>query len=198
MSDPLKAESLDLSSLRIRRDEDLPSSGRPGLWIALLIVLLAGVGGAYLILKKGSRLPVVQVDLVRRVGAGATGALLSAGGYILPDRKADVSSRVFGRLEWIGVEAGSKVKANDIIARLSNAVETARLEEAKASLADAEREFARTKGLVEDGIQPRQELDRAQATLDIARARFKTAEADLEYTLIRAPFDGVIVRRNAQ
>ena len=199
MSDPLKAESLDLSSLRIHRDEGGSSSNRKGLWIVIALVLAgAAAGGAWVLFGGKARVPVVRTDLVRRVGAGASGAVLSAGGYILPDRKADVSSRVFGRLEWIGVEAGSKVKKDDVIARLSNAVEASRVEEAKASLSDAEREFTRTKGLVDDGVQPRQELDRAQATLEVARARHKSAEADYEYTLIRAPFDGVVVRRNAQ
>src|SRR5262245_25298877 len=135
MAEPLKAESLDLSSLRIHRDEGGSKESRAGLWIGLgVLVLGAGVAGWFFLAGR-SRLPVVHVDLVRRVGAGATGAILSAGGYILPDRKADVSSRVFGRLEWIGVEAGSKVKKNEIIARLANADAAARVAEAKASLA---------------------------------------------------------------
>ena len=198
MTDPLKAESLDLSSLRIHRDEHPPRRSRTGLWIALAAVLaVLGVGGWALFGGK-SRVPVVKVDLVRRIGAGASGTLLSAGGYILPDRKADVSSRVFGRLEWIGVEAGSKVKAGDIIARLANADQAARVEEAKAALEEADREYKRMKGVVEDGVEPRERLDRADATLKRAAAQLKVAEADYEYTLIRAPFDGIVVRRNAQ
>jgi len=198
MSDPLKAESLDLSSLRIHRDEGGPRKSRTGLWIGLGVLILgAGAAGVYF-LGGQSRLPVVQVDLVRRVGAGASGAILSAGGYILPDRKADVSSRVFGRLEWIGVEAGSKVKKNEIIARLANADAAARVVEAKASLADSEREYERMRGAVEDGVEPTASRDRALAARDLAKARLDAADADYEYTLIRAPFDGVVVRRNAQ
>jgi RND family efflux transporter MFP subunit len=197
MSDPLKAESLDLSSLRIHREEQ-KKSGRTRLWIGLVLLLLAILIGGWFILGRGSRVPVVQVDLVRRVGAGATGAVLSAGGYILPDRKADVSSRVFGQLEWIGVEAGSKVKKGEIIGRLANADQAARVEEAKTTLLDAEREYDRMKGVVEDGVEPRERLDRAETLLNRARAQLKVAEADYEYTLIRAPFDGVVVRRNAQ
>jgi RND family efflux transporter MFP subunit len=198
MSDEMKAESLDLSSLRIQRGEDEPSGGRGVLWVGILAILLVLGGAGWLFLGGQSRTAVVKVDLVRLVGAGASGAVLSAGGYILPDRKADVSSRVFGRLEWIGVEAGSKVKANEVIARLANADVAARLEVAKRSLEDAEREYARMKGIVQDGVEPRASLDRAETTLKLAKARVDEAAADFEYTLIRAPFDGVVVRRNAQ
>lgn len=198
MADPLKAESLDLSSLRIHHGDDRPSGSRTRLWIGLGLVILAGIVGAWALLGGSARVPVVQVDLVRSVGAGATGAVLSAGGYILPDRKADVSSRVFGRLEWIGVEAGTKVKKDEIIARLANADQAARVVRAKADVEDAEREFNRMKGVVEDGVEPRASLDRADTTLKRARAELLVAEADYEYTLIRAPFDGVVVRRNAQ
>jgi RND family efflux transporter MFP subunit len=199
MTDPLKAESLDLSSLRIHREEKTPPGrSKAGLWIALASVLALLAAGGWLFFGGQSRVPVVKVDLVRQIGAGASGALLSAGGYILPDRKADVSSRVFGRLEWIGVEAGSKVKAGDIIARLANADQAARVEEAKAALEEADREYKRMKGVVEDGVEPRERLDRADATLKRVSAQLKVAEADFEYTLIRAPFDGIVVRRNAQ
>jgi RND family efflux transporter MFP subunit len=198
MADELKAESLDLSSLRIHHRDDRPQGVRLGLWIGVMTLMLGILAVGWLVLGGSSRVPVVRVDLVRRVGAGATGAVLSAGGYILPDRKADVSSRVFGRLEWIGVEAGTKVKAGDVIARLANADQAARVEDAKAALVDAEREHARMKGVVEDGVEPRAGLDRAETVLNRAKAQLKVAEADYEYTLIRAPFDGVVVLRNAQ
>ena len=198
MPDETKAESLDLSSLRINRGEEQPSGGRGVLWVGILAILLVLGGAGWLLLGGKSRAAVVKVDLVRLIGAGASGAVLSAGGYILPDRKADVSSRVFGRLEWIGVEAGSKVKKDEVIARLANADVRARLEVSKRSLEDAEREYARMKGIVQDGVEPRASLDRAETTLKLAKARVDEAEADFEYTLIRAPFDGVVVRRNAQ
>lgn len=198
MADELKAESLDLSSLRIHHRDDRPQGARLGLWIGVMIVMLGVMAVGWLFLGGSSRVPVVRVDLVRHIGAGATGGVLSAGGYILPDRKADVSSRVFGRLEWIGVEEGSKVKAGEVIARLANADQAARMEDAKLALVDAEREYVRMKGVVEDGVEPRAGLDRAETVLNRAKAQLKVAEADYEYTLIRAPFDGVVVKRNAQ
>ena len=199
MTDELKAESLDLSSLRIHRDEEPPRRGRTGLAIVVAAVLLVGGAAAFLVFRGSTRLPVVQTDLVRRVGAGgSSGALLSAGGYILPDRRADVSSKVYGRLEWIGVDVASVVKRDQVIARLANADQAARVEEASAAVADAKREFERSKRVVEDGVEPQERLDKAETTLNLAKARQKGAEAEFEYTLIRAPFDGVVVKRNAQ
>jgi len=199
MAEELKAESIDLSSLRIHRDDDPPRHGRTGLAIVVAAVLLVGGAVAFLVLRGGNRLPVVQTDLVRRVGAGASsGAILSAGGYILPDRRADVSSKVYGRLDWIGIDVDSKVKRDQVIARLANADQAARVEEAAAAVADAKREFERSKKVVEDGVEPQERLDKAETTLNLAKARLKAAEAEYEYTLIRAPFDGVVVKRNAQ
>jgi RND family efflux transporter MFP subunit len=146
----------------------------------------------------GAALPVVEAGLVRLVGSGETAAILSASGYILPDRKADVSSKVFGRLEWIGIDVDSKVRKDEVIARLANADVSAGVEEAKAALKDAEREHARWKKIVEDGLERRETLDKAETAVQLARARLKQAEAAYEYTLIRAPFDGVVVKRLAQ
>jgi RND family efflux transporter MFP subunit len=161
----------------------------------LLAVGAAVAGWAW---SKRSRIPEVEVGLVRLVGSGDVGAFLSASGYILPDRKADVSSRMFGTLDWVGIEVGSKVKKGEVIGRIANADIAAQVEEAKASLADAEREHARWKAVIEKGLEPKEKLDRAETQLQLVRARLKGAEAALEYTLIRAPFDGVVVKRTAQ
>ncbi len=198
MPDEVRSASRDLSALRISRDPNRPGSKGP--WLTLFVLILAGVGGWFGWQKWGasSQLPEVEAGLVRLVGAAEASGILSASGYILPDRKADVSSKTFGRLEWIGVDVGSKVKKDDVIARLANADLAAGVEESKAALRDAEREHARWKKIVEQGIEPKERLDKAETLLDLARARLKQVEAALEYTLIRAPFDGVVVKRLAQ
>lgn len=196
MADEVRSASRDLSALRIQRDPDRPRSKAP--WIVVLLLLaLGGAAGGYL-WRKGKDVAEVEIGLVRMVGASDTGALLSASGYILPDRKADVSSRMFGTLEWVGIEVGSKVKKGDIIGRIANADIAAQVEEAKASLVDAQREYDRWKKIVENGIEPKERLDKADTQLQVVKARLKQSEAAFEYTLIRAPFDGVVVRRSAQ
>src|SRR5436190_8633763 len=196
MADDVHSPSRDLSALRIQRDPDRPRSRAPWVLLALVLLGAAGVGGW--IWHGGKRAIEVETGWVRLAGSGDTGALLSASGYIIPDRKADVSSRMFGTLEWVGIEVGSVVKKGDIIGRVANADIAAQVEEAKASLADAEREYDRLKKIVEAGIERKELLDRAETQRQVARARVKQAEASFEYTLIRAPFDGVGVKRAAQ
>ncbi|MBI3854633.1 MAG: efflux RND transporter periplasmic adaptor subunit [Planctomycetes bacterium] len=196
MADDVRSAPRDLSALRIQRDPDRPGSRAP--WILLLLLVAGGAAAGGWVWRRGGRTAEVETGLVRLVGSGDTGALLSASGYILPDRKADVSSRMFGTLEWVGIEVGSKVKKGEVIGRIANADIAAMVEEAKASLADAEREYQRWKLIVEKGIEPKERLDKADTEFQKARARLKQAEASFEYTLIRAPFDGVVVRRTAQ
>ncbi len=196
MPDEVRSAPRDLSALRIQRDPDRPRSG--AVWIVVLVVVLLGglAGGWYW--RQSHLAAEVEIGLVRLVGSGDTGALLSASGYILPDRKADVSSRTFGTLEWVGIEVGSKVKKGEVIGRIANADIAAQVEEAKAQLADAEREYERWKKIVEKGIEPKERLDKADTQLQLVRARLKQSEASFEYTLIRAPFDGIVVKRSAQ
>src|SRR6185295_2759502 len=196
MADEVRSAPRDLSALRIQRDPDRPRSRAP--WILLFLVLAGGGAAGFWFWRNSSRSIEVEAGLVRLAGSADTGALLSASGYILPDRKADVSSRMFGTLEWVGIEVGSKVKKGEVIGRIANADIAAQVEEAKAAMADAEREFDRWKKIVDKGIEPKERLDKADTQLQVARARLKQSEAAFEYTLIRAPFDGVVVKRTAQ
>lgn len=196
MSDEARSAPRDLSVLRIARPDRPGRSKAPWIVIPLLLVGAAAAGG-YL-WHESRKVVEVETGIIRLSGSSDTGAILSASGYILPDRKADVSSRVFGTLESVGIEVGSRVQKGQIIGRLANGDIAAQVEENKAALADAEREFDRWNKIVEKGIEPKERLDRAETQLKLARARLKQSEAALEFTLIRAPFDGVVVRRMAQ
>jgi HlyD family secretion protein len=196
MADDVRSAPRDLSALRIHRDPDHPSSR--GVWTLLVLALVAGAGIILYFWRDGRKAVEVETAVVHLSGQNDNGAILSASGYILPDRKADVSSRIFGTLEWVGIEVGSKVKKGDVIGRIANADIAAQVEEGKAALAEAEREYDRWKKIVDKGIEPKERLDRADTQLQLARARLKQSEASYEYTLIRAPFDGVVVRRTAQ
>src|SRR6185369_12373323 len=148
---------------------DRPRSKTPWIGLLLLLAVTGGIGGW--VWHKNGRVPEVEISLVRLVGSGDTGAILSASGYILADRKADVSSRMFGTLEWVGIAVGSNVKKGEVIGRIANADIAAQVEEAKASLGDAEREYQRWKMIVDKGIEPKERLDKAETQLQVARAR---------------------------
>ena len=197
MPDDSKAAQADLNALRI--DRDRPRAG--GGWIVGMVLGIIALLGGFFAWRQfaGARpVPEVLTAPVRRVDPSAAGAFLSAGGYLLPSTKANVTSKTFGKLEWIGVDVGHAVKKDQIIARLESADVVARLEETKAGLLDAEREYARWKKAVDDGVEPRERLDKADTALSLAKARVKTVAAELEYTNIRAPFDGIVVRKSAE
>jgi HlyD family secretion protein len=136
-----------------------------------------------------------------------------------------VSTKATGRLEWLGVQEGSRVKAGEVIARLENqdvaaardsAVAGARarradLEQAEAELRDAEHNFKRTEDLFKQKFISESALDAARAryekaqaaissgraAIGVAEANARQAEVAVDQTLIRAPFDGIVLTKNA-
>ena len=150
---------------------------------------------------------------------------LNATGYVVAQRKAAVASKATGRLVWLGVEEGSRVKEGDIIARLENLdvkatreqaaanlqVAKANLEQGLAELRDAENALKRSEDLLAQGFVSRASHDIAVARQDKARANIASLQAGIaaaqanlrgtdvavEQTLIRAPFDGVVLTKAA-
>jgi len=167
----------------------------------------------------------VEVATVSLVYPSQTFTLLNASGYVVAQRKAAVASKVTGRLVSVNVEEGSRVKKGDVLARLENEdvlaaraqaeanLSAARfsLEQARAELRDAELQFNRNKDLLGKGFVSKSEYDasearydKAKAAVSAAQAGVKAAEAAFEeanvsvnYTLVRAPFDGVVLTKNA-
>ncbi|MQY51747.1 efflux RND transporter periplasmic adaptor subunit [Rhodocyclus tenuis] len=137
--------------------------------------------------------------------------LLNAAGYVVAQRKASVASKATGRLEWLGVVEGSRVKQGDVIARVENRDMVAQVDQAaanvvsaRAEVADAERAFVRSRDLAAKNYVSSSALDSAQARLDKARAALAVAQANqraaqvsVDQTLIRAPFDGVVLTKSA-
>jgi RND family efflux transporter MFP subunit len=137
--------------------------------------------------------------------------LLNASGYVVAQRKASVATKATGRLEWLGVQEGSIVKSGQVIARLESsdvrataAQSAAGVESARAELQDAVVALARTVDLANRKFITTAALDTAQARHDKAKAALAVAQANLrganvaiEQTLIRAPFDGVILTKSA-
>jgi RND family efflux transporter MFP subunit len=216
----------DLSKLTIDKSKVAFRAGRGKRVFYLVFALLALVAAGFLY-RMGFFTPPVQVQLanVTQVYPSQAYTLLTASGYVVPQRKSALASKVTGRLVWLGVEEGSRIKKGDVVARLESQdveaaktqaaanLETARfnLENAKAEFVDATLNLTRSKELVDRNFIARGEYDTAVARHKKAEAAVKAAEAvikaneaaveaagiQLEYTLIRAPFDAVVLTKNA-
>jgi RND family efflux transporter MFP subunit len=217
----------DLNKLKIEKSKKTigPAARKKKPFIIAAIVLLILLTG--ILYTTGIIAPAVTVDVttVSPVYPSQSLSVLNASGYIVAQRKAAVASKVTGRLVALMVEEGSKVKRNQIIARMESEDVTAAkdqsaanlntakatLEQAKAEKDNALQENDRYKKLVADGFVSQSDYDtvttrykRAQEGVKAAEAAVVGAEAalqgtraGLDYTLIRAPFDGVVLTKNA-
>lgn len=167
----------------------------------------------------------VELVAVSRAYPSQEFTLLNATGYVVAQRKAAVASKATGRLEWMEVREGSPVKSGQVLARLESRdvtaqmqqaaagvrVARANLEQGEAELKDAARALERSLDLLakkfvsaaaHDVVVARHDKARAavsglQASIAVAQANLRAAEVALEQTLIRAPFDGVVLTKNA-
>jgi RND family efflux transporter MFP subunit len=212
----------DLSTLVIDRGTRVRRRRRwlNGWTIALLILALAAAGLVY---RSRTARPVVEAASVTTAYPSQTFTLLNATGRVVAWRKAAVSTKATGRLEWLGVEEGSRVKSGQVIARLENqdvaaardsalagaTAARANLEQGVAELRDAEVNYKRTQDLFEKKFVAESALDTARyekaqagisslkAAIGVAEANARQASVAVEQTLIRAPFDGIVLTKNA-
>jgi len=167
----------------------------------------------------------VQVAAVMQIYPSQGLTLLNASGYVVAQRKSALASKVTGRLIWLGVEEGNRIKKDQVIARLeSEDVEAAErqaeanlnnarsnLNVAKAELNDATLALNRNKELVSKGLIAQADYDtvfaryqKALASVAAGEAAVKASDEGLhaarvavEYTQIRVPFDAVVLTKNA-
>ncbi|WP_020587912.1 efflux RND transporter periplasmic adaptor subunit [Desulfobacter curvatus] len=215
----------DLSVLKIDKSR-ISRRGKKKHFVYLLLlpVLLIIVGALY---YQGVLTLAVKVDVARvvRLYPSEAYTLLNASGYVVAQRKAAVASKITARLVSLSVEEGSPVKAGQEIARLeSDDLEAVRnqaladlefvrfkIEQAKAELTDATRSHQRNKQLLPKKYISRAECDASEAryrtaraalsaqeaALKASRAAFQVAAVNLEYAIIRAPFDSLVLTKNA-
>jgi len=147
------------------------------------IILLAVAAAAAVILVGGwvafrtfANVPVVQVQRVAVTGGPQQGAVvLTAGGYIVAHHTIDVSSKIVGKVAWIGVEKGDKVKQGEVLVRLDDDDFKAQVEQARANLAAAQANLKK----LEAGSRP-QEIQAALANVDQAKADFQNDDLNLK------------------
>lgn len=208
----MEKQKPDLSALKINREkkESLNSNKTKvyysiGILVLFIIVIL-------FFINPFSQVQKVKVSTVVLQKPGVNSASLNASGYIVAQRKAAIASKGTGRLVFLGVVEGDQVKKNQIIARLENDDILAQLDEAKANLKLVEADiislknnYEREKELFEKKLSSEQSLELAEAgykrilaSAEIIKARIKQLEVALENTIIRSPFDGTILTKNAE
>jgi RND family efflux transporter MFP subunit len=204
----------DLSSLRIDRERAAPRRRWPRRAAAAAVLLLAALGLVRLReAGRGVEVRTVRAAVTPAAEAPSGGAaILSASGYVVPRRKAVVSAKIQGRLAELRVEEGSRVRAGGILARLESADYAARVGRARAALqrsrADLEeqrRQQRLARALAREEVVSADALEAADSRVRIAEAALGQAEADLSLaeaefrdTIIRAPFDGTVVKKMAE
>jgi RND family efflux transporter MFP subunit len=215
-----------LDDLRIQRSDQPKSHSRTGIPVIIVLVLL--VGGAIAWQMTRTKGVEVRTAVARDVstGGGAERTVLNASGYVVARRAATVSAKVTGKVVEVLIEEGMRVKEEQVLARLDDAnvkaslhLAEAQLDSAKSALAEtraflkeADLNLQRTTALRKNGIASQADLDHAeaeakslQAKLDRQQVEVTVAERQvalwqqqLDDTIIRAPFAGVVTTKDAQ
>ena len=215
----------DLSALRIERAPLHTGGRRWGRWVALLLVLAGAGGTAYWWTHRVVPLEV-EVAAVTSRAAGTQASVLNASGYVTARRRATVSSKVTGKVVEVNVEEGMAVREGQVLARLDDSTVRAMLGLAQAQLEAAKRAvpesevrleeaklvLGRRERLFKEQLATAADMDQAQAEVNsiiarIASLREQIAVAErqvalqqtaLDDTVIRAPFSGVALSKDAQ
>lgn len=214
----------ELEALRIP-SEARAARVRPWGWIAVAVLgvaaLVVTVG-----LLRNPQIWVSVAEAQAVTGTGRRPVILDASGYVTPRRRATVAAKVTARVMEIRVDEGMSVRAGDVLAvldasdaqkRLATAEAQVRVSQAavrvlETDLADAERELDRQERLWAAGVTSQQDVDQARTRVESLRAQLRQAEAavrlaqaqvdqarqDVEDCIVRAPFSGVVVSKDAQ
>ncbi|MFI4981163.1 MAG: efflux RND transporter periplasmic adaptor subunit [Nevskiales bacterium] len=194
----------------------------------LVLVLLAGLAVWWLSRPSGVPVKVATAQVLKGAGGGAAAgtSLLDASGYVVARRQATVSAKITGKVTEVLIEEGRHVKAGDVVGRLDDTniraeydQATAQLHFAQASLAEvrvqlgnADRNYKRVQGLVAEHFVSESDLDTARTNFDnitaqlatsqsnvkVAQEGVQVAQRNLDDTVVRAPFDGVVTTKDAQ
>jgi RND family efflux transporter MFP subunit len=199
-----------LDSLKIERGPVQRGKTSPLVYGAAGIAVLAIAAGAWFFWPD-SRVPVHVVTAAGQ-GSGSAGASLDASGYVVARRQATLTAKIQGKVTEVNFEEGQKVKEGDIVARLDDSDYQAALHQAqavaiqaKAALDNAAPTYARYQNLLSQGAisadavaTQRTLYDSARTQHGVAQAQVAVAEAALRNTLVRAPFDGIVITKVAQ
>jgi len=215
-----------LNQLRIDRGGQSAPSRAGKLWLAGILTVLGMAAIAAWFWSRPGAVRVHAASAQAIAGGASAGSILDASGYVVARRQATVASKITARMVELDIEEGDHVKAGQIIAKLDDTniraalnQSSAQLDFAKASLAEtqvnlanAQRDYERQKSLLQGHFVSQSAVDNAQTTFDGLRAQLatqrsnvdvvaegmKVAQRNLDDTIIRAPFSGIVTVKAAQ
>jgi RND family efflux transporter MFP subunit len=223
----MASDKVTLDDLRIDRGSDLESGTgrRVWVWVVLGVVVLAALGW-WFTRPRAAEVKVAAAEEKAGGGAVPAGAVLNASGYVTARRQATVSSKITGKVIDVLVEEGMEIREGQVLAHLDDSIVRKQLALAEARLASQRRSLVETevrlrearlnqgrmKHLLEQGVSTQAqgdtadaEVDSLAARLEVGREEIKVAERevalrrqDVEDTVIRAPFSGVAISKDAQ
>jgi HlyD family secretion protein len=215
----------DLDALRIQRAPERPGVARWILWVgALILIAVAGFAAWRWFTRE--RPAEIEVATVTERAAGSQASVLNASGYVTARRRATVSSKVTGKVVEVNVEEGMNVREGQVLARLDDSQPRAALALAEAQAEAARRGLRenevrldqarlaerRAAQLLAERIVSQSQLDQAKSDADsleahiaalkqqvsVAESQIEVQRTDLNNTVIRAPFSGVAISKDAQ
>ena len=216
-----------LERLRIDRElRDEAGSPRGWWWLAVLVAAVAGAAGAWLLLVRGRAVEVAEVTALAPSALSTPTAVLQASGYVTAEREATVSAEISGLLTHVYIQEGEHVRRGQILARLEDGSQLAALAQAQAQwraaqallaqyqaqLAQARLDLGRDQALVARQLVSEQAFEQARTQVavlaaqvrsqrreaQVDRAAVEAARVQEDYTVVRAPFSGVVVDKAAQ
>ncbi len=225
MHNPMDAPKPNLADLRIQRKDSSPSASKPWV-IAVALLVLALIAMVVWWVARPKPLPVRTVAAREVARATSDHTVLNASGYVTARREATVSAKITGKVVEVLIEEGLKVKEGQVLARLDDTnVQTSlrlaqaqwvsatnMLAETKVRIREAEQELERQIGLLKNKIATQADYDHAEAAALALKAHLVQQQADvtvaerqvayweqqLDDTIIRAPFAGIVTSKNAQ
>jgi RND family efflux transporter MFP subunit len=216
-----------LRQLRIDRSQrEETGGGRLKWWLSGAIAAVALVAVGVFLLVRNRAIEVSEASAVAASAVSEPTAILQATGYITAQREATVSAQIQGQLTDVYIQEGEHVHRGQVLARLDDSSQRAALDQAKAQLAAARaqlgqyrvqlaqsrRDLARDRALIGQHLVSEEALETAQTqaaslaaqvltqrrAVAVARAGVQAAQVQEDYTIVRAPFSGVVVDKAAQ
>jgi HlyD family secretion protein len=215
----------ELAALKIDREPEGRGVGRWIGWVVLLLLLLGGGGWAWSWLTR-ERPIEVRVAAVTARAAGVQATVLNANGYVTARRRATVSSKITGKVIEVNVEEGMAVTEGQVLARLDDVTARAGLALAEAQVEASRRSVVENEVRLEEarltqnrvtelqkrGLATPSDVDGIRATVDstiariavlrqqvaVAERQLDLQRTELDNTIIRAPFSGVAISKDAQ